>query len=127
MIKEDYVSFETAKLLKEKGFDEVCWRYWSVSENEIYGTDGIPFQNHELDDDMLAAPTLQMSMKWLRDVHNIHISLRPTFTEDAPYWYNASVHQVEAHRFRDKYFSEHFETYEEACEASIKYCLTNLI
>lgn len=24
MITEDYVSFETAKLLKEKGFDEVC-------------------------------------------------------------------------------------------------------
>ena len=24
MITEDYVSFETAKLLKEKGFDEPC-------------------------------------------------------------------------------------------------------
>ncbi len=26
MITEDYVSFETAKLLKEKGFDELCYQ-----------------------------------------------------------------------------------------------------
>ena len=28
MITEDYVSFETAKLLKEKGFDETCRAFW---------------------------------------------------------------------------------------------------
>ena len=28
MIQEDYVSFETAKLLKEKGFDEECQKYY---------------------------------------------------------------------------------------------------
>ena len=26
MITEDYVSFEIAKLLKEKGFDELCYQ-----------------------------------------------------------------------------------------------------
>lgn len=30
MIKEDYVSFEIAKLLREKGFDEVCSYEWGV-------------------------------------------------------------------------------------------------
>lgn len=28
MITEDYVSFETAKLLKEKGFDEKCQKVY---------------------------------------------------------------------------------------------------
>ena len=28
MITEDYVSFETAKLLKEKGFDSECHSYY---------------------------------------------------------------------------------------------------
>ncbi len=28
MITEDYVSFETAKLLKEKGFDDECQKYY---------------------------------------------------------------------------------------------------
>ena len=30
MITEDYVSFETAKLLKEKGFDEYCKSVYHV-------------------------------------------------------------------------------------------------
>ena len=29
MIQEDYVSFETAKLLKEKSFDESCHAYYN--------------------------------------------------------------------------------------------------
>jgi len=32
MITEDYVSFETAKLLKEKGFDEYCGYYDQTGE-----------------------------------------------------------------------------------------------
>lgn len=53
MITEDYVSFNTAKLLKEKGFDEECQQY--------YG------------DYKYSCPTLQMAMKWLREVHNLFI------------------------------------------------------
>ena len=30
MIKEAYVSFEVAKLLKEKGFDTHCDRGWNI-------------------------------------------------------------------------------------------------
>ena len=30
MITEDYVSFETAKLLKEKGFDGPCYKVWET-------------------------------------------------------------------------------------------------
>ena len=32
MITEDYVSFETAKLLKEKGFDEYTISYYDKNE-----------------------------------------------------------------------------------------------
>jgi hypothetical protein len=31
MITEDYVSFETAKLLKEKGFDATCKKYYNLN------------------------------------------------------------------------------------------------
>jgi hypothetical protein len=30
MIAEDYISFETAKLLKEKGFDEATHQYYKT-------------------------------------------------------------------------------------------------
>ena len=63
MITEDYVSFKTAKLLKEKGFDEECW-YWYEEDgyfkdsNDDYG-----FQSnsdHISDDFICSAPTLQI-------------------------------------------------------------------
>ncbi len=103
MIKEDYVSFETAKLLKEKGFKEWCYK--------SYGTDvyhkGVPISfdeecelkdeglgdeieyvegghlydfgcdNSEKETNVWAAPTLQMAMKWLREKYNLHIITLP--------------------------------------------------
>jgi hypothetical protein len=33
MIKEDYVSFEVAKLLKEKGFNEICRAAYEVTKD----------------------------------------------------------------------------------------------
>ena len=35
MIEESYVSFETAKLLKEAGFDEVCRWAYDEAENSV--------------------------------------------------------------------------------------------
>lgn len=70
-VTEDYVSFEIAKLLKEKGFSEECITYFQ-SEDEI---GAIPikrdFNNHGI---FLSAPTLGMAMKWLREVHGLFIS-----------------------------------------------------
>lgn len=53
-IKEDYVSFETAKLLKEKGFDEPCVYRHDGSE-DIWDVDK--------EDIACNKPTLQMAMK----------------------------------------------------------------
>ena len=75
---EDYVSFKTAKLLKENGFDEECSCFYN---NIDYGTPGLEvdgrlyYKNSALDDEEYAAPTLQMAMKWLREVHKIFIAI----------------------------------------------------
>ena len=59
-IAEDYVSFETAKLLKEKGFHEDCkcqyGRHGSISWTSCNNGNVTTF----------ARPTIQMVMKWLR-------------------------------------------------------------
>lgn len=75
MIIEDYVSFETAKLLKEKGFSEECHYAYHYYTNQ-------PFYHRKMNDfngekyrglkyEWYSAPTLQMAMKWLREVHHI--------------------------------------------------------
>ena len=111
-ITEDYVSFETAKLLKKKGFDEKCNSYF-ISNNEIaLIANKRNFNKHGI---YLSAPTLQRAMKWLREVHDIKIMIRPY--ADGTYGYE----------ILNGFWYVNFDSYEDACEAAIKYCLENLI
>lgn len=148
MIREDYVSFETAKLLKEKGFDAYCHSYYypyyedDTMKKKNYGryrgTVNIKnklyyevYDRKGLMKDHYLCPTIQMAMKWLRDVHDLIISVSFTvhgwlcditkvFRDSNGFIVNIN------HGIGDDslpYCDEH----EEACEAAIKYCLENLI
>lgn len=128
-ITEDYVSFETAKLLKEKGFDEPCLSYfWSEGIDTSY-TD-IPFTQNNMYEGQILRPTFQMAMKWLREKHNQNITVKAhNNVARLKTVYYAEVQNllepaekgfcVNGCTFKD--------THEEACESAIKYCLENLI
>ena len=140
MVTEDYVSFETAKLLKEKGFDEYCKSVYHVGsvcsvaslgchDNEGYGAVIEEKQNSDFGkyDNAISAPTLQMAMKWLREVHQLVVE---------PYYYFAlgewcvDIKHLEKRTELEEFENireKSYNTYEEACEAAIKYCLENLI
>jgi hypothetical protein len=113
MITEDYVSLETAKLLKEKGFDEECKVAYFNKTLVDYTMFGFC-----LGEDLLYCPTLQMAMKWLRKIHNIDI-----WVEGHNRRYKGYIHSEQ--RGDEALFYE--DSYEEACEKAIKYCLENLI
>ena len=130
MIKETYVSFEVAKLLQEKGFDIECNNaYYNghLIDYTMYGFCGAL--------DFIFAPTHQMAMAWLRE-NGLHIN--------APISYDYSVdadgNEVDRWTFYmfEIYSSfsgnliyteevNEYDSYEEAVEAAIKYCLENLI
>ena len=103
MITEDYVSFETAKLLKENGFDS--------DECEVH-YDPYNHQEYEI--------TLQMAMKWLREVHKLYIYVAHDSMENT--WFARVYNDYKTLSDVDNY-----STYEQACEAAIKYCLENLV
>ena len=113
MIKEDYCSYEVAKLLKEKGFDTPCMGRYSVRSKEFHLDCTKMCNNGGLFE--CAAPTHQMAMKWLRDEHNIKIMIRPYV--DGTYSYE----------ILNGFWYVNFDSYEDAVEAAIKYCLENLI
>ena len=125
MITEDYVSFETAKLLKEKGFDEYCGYY--SSDGEYWG---YCVYNHR-GKDYISAPTLQMAMKWLREVHKIEIWVH--YDIDKTTWWGGCNPMYEENEENSNMFQSLLsfdypgKTYEEACEAAINYCLEKLI
>ena len=96
MVRENYVSFETAKLMKVKGFDGQCYKVWakeSKSEPKLYAApsfvegdttvdresveDGERFINDlnpsEYKVEGYLAPTLQMAVQWIQEAHNIII------------------------------------------------------
>ena len=134
MITEDYVSFETAKLLKEKGFDEqLCHFYTKKGLPIIYKTDkGVVWANNSKSEHAIVQPTLQMAMKWLREEKEIVIVIKPYPNEDG-FCY---VYEIKKLIGRDDFFIRKvasvenkagFDSYEDACEAAIQYCLKHLI
>lgn len=125
MITEDYCDFKIAKLLKEKGFDIPVWTCYENDDdnNEITFADKYNWNNSPMGE--ISAPTLQMAMKWLREVHNNSIEVRSQGLKATNIgWivriYNLVNQDEEFHLYP-------FHSYEEAVGAAIKYCLENLI
>ena len=104
-IAENYVSFETAKLLKKKGFDG---EIHTTFDKEGYTQQSI---------------TIQTAMKWLRESYEIDIITSPHRRKKKTYY----------SKILKNFYLEHmqlcntYSTYEKSCEAAIKYCLNNLI
>ena len=135
MITEDYVSYETAKLLKDKGFDENCAALYDSRTSELSQRGvGYVFNNGQWIN-FITAPTVQMVMKWLREIKGLNIYARGVWKdvevqygdwEPAVVGYEWFVESLTDDTYL-KMSVEQFLTYEEACEAAIKYCLENLI
>jgi hypothetical protein len=116
-ITEDYVSLETAKLLREKGFKEPTLAY-AYSDNMIgYYSQPRVTEDYNVKAGRYPLPTLQMSRKWLEKIHGIHLNIIYNKIYDKGYW-------GKGHWTWD---NEEYSSYEEACETAIKYCLKNLI
>lgn len=106
MITEQYVSFETARLLKEVGFNAHCSFIIDDDGNKLY------------------RPTQELAASWIRENHNIHISIEPyANTWRWILWWTNGVlitNSATAEK-RD------FETYEQAMEDAIRQALRRII
>lgn len=142
---EYYVSFEVAKLLKEKGFEynpnESYWlidadnkMYW-VSSIGAYEYVDVPTESFQRPKNGYRLVTQAVAMKWLREVHNRIIV--PDIRMGDPIsgviscyivgiWY-IPKNNGGAFCYTSPTPENGYSSYEEACEAGIKYCLENLI
>lgn len=117
-MKEELVSFETAKLLKEKGFDEVwCNHIYCIGYNTIPEDNGLlecDWRNNVKGQFHLAlAPTQSLAQKWLREKHNIDIIITSAILGYGYLIYN---------RYPPKNIANNkvFQSYEDALEEGLK-------
>lgn len=133
-IKEDYCSFEVAKLLKENEFDEECRAKYLADGNKFNFT-LFHYRNSDINENACSAPTHQMAMAWLREKHRLYIDINievgdiqmlPSYDfEEDVLGYSYAIYNEETliWVFKDKTP----RSYEKAVEAAIRYCLENLI
>ena len=152
---EQFVTFETANLLKENGFDGRCYKVWEKHDNgepnlvaAAAFVEGEPTATKDSVDDAAAymanyysvnnkvegflAPTQAAAMRWLRDEKEIAIVIKPYPNEDG----FAYAYEIKRLIGKDDFTIRKvwnvesragYCTYEDACEGAIKYCLKELI
>lgn len=145
MLTESYVSFETAKLLKEKGFKQDCdyATLWYAAEYYKNSAQGEWFEGeHQIIKDIddkctisylsdksvfIPAPTQSLALKWLREVHKIHIYAKPYWPQgdmrNKMSWQGFVVDLNTINGDSQCYA----DSPEEAIENRIKFALENLI
>ena len=118
MLKEDYVSFEVAKLLKEKGFDESCR---AVYEEEVLRINTLcDYHNSELSS-YVSAPTHQMACAWIREKYGFHIFA------DYDIKFNLWKRNIREIKTGVVWSIGGFSSPEETVEEGVKFVLENLI
>jgi len=125
-ITEDYVTFEIATLLKEKGFDIPCRSYYN---NNNYLSFEHPKGFVLVDSVYLLRPTHQMALKWLKKIHGIYITSEPDINDKHCFY--PAIYAMKEESWDVLYIEElehlRFDEPEQAIEASLKYTLKNLI
>lgn len=140
----EFVSFELAKKLKEKGFKKECLRYydtkdvdkdyfhWSANESAIanafyhsWNTDNEGFKHERID-----APTISQVLKWLREEKNIDIDItvHPSFattTKKVYAWRVVMDSDGMECKYKDGIHT--YGKYEQAALAGIEYTLDHLL
>ena len=150
MITEDYVSFETAKLLKEKGFDGKCYKVWAhytsstpmlwaaptfVEGETIVDRESVEsaertwntiYCDSENKNHGYLAPSLQMAMKWLREEKGIAIvPIIDSVLDYEKFLWDIKIVVAKT----NETFSQGwvYENPESGYDRAIRYCLENLI
>jgi hypothetical protein len=113
---EELVTLETAKMLKEKGFNMYCSFTFREDGNYYYSQTSY-IANSSLPANNYSAPRLYIAQKWLRETKNLHIEISYMYGN---YWiYDIlTIPEHDLVGLSDRPIIR-YETYEEALEAGI--------
>ena len=129
-MRETLVTFETAKLAKEKGFEEEVLHFYCINKTCNYIKEPYEYSfrvnaNQNSEDNFgygetTSAPTQSLLQKWLREVHNIHIAVLPKILPSNEIKYYCFKGKIK------KDFKDLYNTYEEALEKGLQLALNRI-
>ena len=139
-IIEDRVSFEVAKLLDEKGFDEWCTAFYVKQGKNVILQEcdkSVCFEKccnttlkeyNSKNEYNVSAPTIQMAMKWLMVKHKIYFSILPVFNEGTYKCHKVSVYKAGGSELEllDCGFTK-ANVLSDCIDATLKECLESLV
>jgi hypothetical protein len=108
-MKEELIKLKTAKLAKEKGFD--------IPTVVLFNNEGYKLNNEyypDLHSEDIPAPTQALLQRWLREKHDLHLSI----------WHNCLTkkYRIESSNYNLMEILvqyDEFDTYEEALEVGL--------
>lgn len=118
-MKKEFVTLETAKLLKEKGFNEDCKTFFIDKKGSI--TKRLSLKNEDLPESCYSRPSQSIVQKWLRETKNLHVEISYMYGN---YWiYDIlTIPKHDLIGLADRPLI-HYESYEGALEEGIKEAL----
>jgi hypothetical protein len=123
-IDKEFVPYQEALELKELGFDEPCFGYYNVSNQELI--EDLSNNRTGNDDSRWAsAPLYQQAFRWFREKYKLHQYIKQYYGENFFFHIEDMVHP---RRF-DEYTVEMLRTFNESStqeEAELE-CLKKLI
>ena len=134
---EDFVTFELAKKLKEKGYPQ---RPDYFNYSSYYNWDGLR-KIHSLNnasvwfdpnisrENIYFAPTISQVLKWLREEKNIVFGISPMQEMDCDYLgWCVTIYKVDDNGYGLSWQEElYYDTYESAAIAGIEYAVDNIL
>lgn len=140
IMKEDFVTYDIAVKLKEKGFKEKCFAYYypkgsglifnhnqfrgGIVEDCLYSNNSLP--NECMASDFVDAPTIPQVLKWFRKEKKLHI-VCPFYQDVGYFYYVQEVGSAARIVSSFEYSDDCYEHYEQAALVGIKYVIDNLI
>jgi hypothetical protein len=123
---EDFVKYQIALKLKEKGFNWICSHYYRTKCKDLFKI--FPCEDWSDIKDRINAPTISQVLKWFREDKNIHLIVE---IADSGWYYTLypNVRWEDGKLKSDKYIMsfKNKNSYEEAALAGIEYVLDKLI
>lgn len=129
-MKDELVSFEVAKLAKEKGFNIESDKYYCIVPIEEQKVGDVVLEKETYTHIIMGkgeavwfryAPTTSQSLlqKWLREKHSIDVIVdKVNSTPSSRYYFNIYSENIE-----DEYDITEFDAYEEALEIGLEQAL----